>query len=312
MGIINQLTGKEHSSQSGLSRTLRKLGYTPQMYYDEFLKQEGEGCCLLCGNQTKFWHFKYNKFCNVKCAADFNQNSTKMWDKLTGTDRQEFITRLSVSIKEAHPKGGKWLEKRNQTIIDRYGITELEMQKNRFVERLNKLTPEEHTTFYDKATSASRKAGAKFKQYSLNGEIVNIQGYENLVLDVLKKYIPENQIQAGRDIGFYRYISVSGKKRRYFPDIRIENYILEIKSSFTLGRDPDLLNKMQSIIDANLIPLLVVWNPKQMEMCEKDLIETISSQSPIKFWGRFNDYPFIGVGYKQMIAEVLGTQLNGL
>lgn len=312
MGIINQLTGKEHSTQAGLSRTFRKLGYTPQMYYDEFLKQDSEGCCLLCGNQTKFRHFKYNKFCTLKCSNNYNQNGKKMWNDLSDTDRQDVKSRLSESSKKSHPKGGEWLEKRNQTIIDRYGITELELHQKHFIQRLSDFTPEEHIAFYDKATSASRKAGVKFKQYSLNGELINIQGYENLVLDVLKKHIPENQIQAGRNLGFYRYMSVSGKERRYFPDIRIENYILEIKSPFTLGRDLDLLNKMQSIIDANLIPLLVVWEPKQMEMCEKDLIETISSQAPLKFWGRFNDYPFIGVGYKQMIAEVLGTQLNGL
>lgn len=46
---------------------------------------------------------------------------------------------------------------------------------------------------------------------------------------------------------------------------------------------------------------------KNSEMCEKDLIETISSQALLSHEGRFNDYPFIGVGNKSMISEVLGT-----
>jgi hypothetical protein len=49
-----------------------------------------------------------------------------------------------------------------------------------------------------------------------------------------------------------------------------------------------------------------VKEPKESEMCKNSLIETISSQD-LAQQVRFNDYPFIGVGYKQMITEVLGV-----
>ena len=65
---------------------------------------------------------------------------------------------------------------------------------------------------------------------------------------------------------------------------------------------------MEASKNAGYIPFLVVWEPKESEMCKNSLIETISSQD-LSQKVRFNDYPFIGVGYKQMITEVLGIHL---
>lgn len=68
--------------------------------------------------------------------------------------------------------------------------------------------------------------------------------------------------------------------------------------------------KMKYSYDQGYKPILVIWEKslEKVEMCKKSLIETISSQA----WncpGRFRDYPFIGVGHKQTVFEVLGIQI---
>ena len=82
--------------------------------------------------------------------------------------------------------------------------------------------------------------------------------------------------------------------------------MFEVKSKYTLKlHNKNTLLKMSAAIKEGYIPILVVWDINDQETCKKDLIETISSQV-LTQKERFNDYPFIGVGNKQMIAEALG------
>ena len=41
---------------------------TSKEYYDIYLKEEGEGICLTCGEETTFLRGQYNTFCSVKCS----------------------------------------------------------------------------------------------------------------------------------------------------------------------------------------------------------------------------------------------------
>jgi hypothetical protein len=185
----------------------------------------------------------------------------------------------------------------------------IEHKRDVFVKRLNKMTQSERDAFYEKAVLSqdSGKRSLTYKKYILNGCEVNVQGYEPLILDILKKYYDESSIIVGRSRDrMFKYTDTDGSLRRYFADIFIDNLVFEIKSTFTLQcHGMTTYHKMKAVRDAGKIPILIViQDPKQMADVEKDLIETISSQA----WtdpGRFNDYPFIGVGYKQMITEVL-------
>lgn len=306
MGFENKINGKIYDKKASLVRSLRKLGYTPKQYYDEFIKTENEGYCKYCGNETKFLKFKYQSFCTAKCCGKYNNNTGKMWNSLDEKDRNKLIHKMSESAKESHPPGGEWLDKRNQTYLEKYGKSEQEYRVDFFKNRMVALTPEEKKAYYDKAVINSMKARNCYKEYTLNGTVIKIRGYENYVLDTLKYIIPEENIKAGSKIGFYRYIDFEGIQRRYFPDIIIDDILIEVKSPYTLTTDKNLLFKLTSMKNQGFKPLLVIWEPKQKEMCEKDLIETISSQA-LRCEGRFNDYPFIGVGYKHMITEALGA-----
>lgn len=298
--FYNELNGKYYTTLSGMTRTFRKLGYTTKQYYDEFLKTENDGICLNCGRETKFSKMKYYKFCDTKCSTKYNApiyNACKS---------EETKAKLSKSW-EGRSKD--WLYKRIKTIEEKYGMTYTEFKRMQFQKRLDNMSEEEHRAFYDKAVNSKKGDGKRLKEYVLNEEIVYVQGYEPQVLNILRKYYPESKLGAGRKIGFFKYRDSLNKERRYYPDILVDNRIyIEVKSLFTLGTDKNLLFKLQSVKSKGFIPVLAVLELDQIEMFEKNLIETISSQALDWYQGRFNDYPFMGVGHKQKMAEVLGIQ----
>jgi hypothetical protein len=115
--------------------------------------------------------------------------------------------------------------------------------------------------------------GIHTKKYSLpSGKIVKIQGYENYGIEyLLNKGIEENDIIIGnkeieKEIGlFFFYDSKKEKNRRYFPDIFVksENKIYEVKSTYTMKLDIDLINmKKQSVVNRNFNFEFLVFNNK--------------------------------------------------
>jgi hypothetical protein len=264
----------------------------------------GDGFCLNCGKETYFDKSKYRRFCDVGCSSKFN-GRLLVGRKVPEETRQK----LSSSNKKRDPS---WLDKRRKTVEERYGMTYEEHKRAIWNKRFSLMSSDQIKEHYDKTVLAqgTGRARYKFKEYLLNGDVVNVQGYEHFVLDALKKILREEQIYVGRSKEkMFRYVAEDGKERRYFPDIFIDELrlVIEVKSPYTLTTEGlNIVHKMSSARKAGWNTILCIWEPKQMEMCEKDLIETISSQA----WsdtGRFNDYPFIGVGYKQAITEVLGT-----
>jgi hypothetical protein len=311
MTYHNKLNGQEYKTLGGMCRTFRLLGYSTKEYYDKFEKLGTEGTCLECGKETPFKKFKYYKFCNTSCSTKYiGKTKIPYLDKLTEDQKNDFKLKQSKVSKKAWSDGSLH-KKRILTIEMRYGVSYTDFKRDIFNKRLLKMSDDERKEFYDKATSASRKKSLKFKEYQLNGETILVQGYEPYVLDILKTQYKESLTAAGRGVGFIRYISSTGKVRRYFPDIIFDNNILiEVKSPYTLGTDKELVHKLKAAKDEGYIPLLCVVEPSQIEMFKNDLIETISSQAPNWCGGRFNDYPFIGVGYKHMVSEVLGIQIG--
>jgi hypothetical protein len=111
------------------------------------------------------------------------------------------------------------------------------------------------------------------KNYILpSGRIVRIQGYENYGIEfLLNKGIDEKDIIIGnkeieKEIGlFFFYDTKKKKERRYFPDIFIksENKIYEVKSTYTMKLDIDLINmKKESIINRGFNFEFLVFNAK--------------------------------------------------
>jgi hypothetical protein len=83
----------------------------------------------------------------------------------------------------------------------------------------------------------SEATSYKFRDYMMpSGEIVKVQGYENIALDELVQKYEEEDILVGRsNIPTIEY-HINDVKHVYFPDffIKSENKVIEVKSEWTI------------------------------------------------------------------------------
>jgi hypothetical protein len=297
------LDGKYYSKM-GIVRIIKKFGINPKEYYDKHFKIDNEGICPNCGNITKFKKFSYYKFCNLKCSAQYHKNTEKMWKNSSEEDKKSIISKM-LNTRYLNNSKEDVEKKRVKTLLKNTGFNSYsEFISHHKKEWYKNLSKDEYDQFFDKITKSRNQY--KYHMYTLNGIQVRTQGYEKYVLDVLTQYFDNTKIKVDSKISI-RYQDKDEKTRRYYPDIIIDNLLFEVKSLYTLKLHKDnVLLKMEASKNAGYVPFLVVWDPKESEMCKNSLIETISSQD-LSQKVRFNDYPFIGVGYKQMITEVLGV-----
>ena len=305
MTEICKIDNTEHKSFISLTRYIKKLGINFKDYYDEHLKSGTDGICPNCGKEPPFVKGKYYKFCNVECSSVYIGKNSK--PNCTEDSKRN----LSESLIN---RDNSWLDKRRKTIEEKYEMDYIDFKRKQWNERFERMAEEEIQSFYDKCViSQGRAKSKKFKTYFLGEREVLVQGYEPYVLDIIKDFYSIEQIFVGRTKEkMIRYLDEKNSQRRYFPDIYLpENVIVEVKCPYTLLNNlENTLIKMKCSFDQGYKPILVVWEKKldKVEMCKKSLIETISSQA----WncpGRFRDYPFIGVGHKQTMLEVLGIHL---
>ena len=61
---------KEFDNITGVSYHIRTHNITSKEYYDKYMKKEGEGICVVCGNETRFITLKlgYYRPCSYKCS----------------------------------------------------------------------------------------------------------------------------------------------------------------------------------------------------------------------------------------------------
>jgi endogenous inhibitor of DNA gyrase (YacG/DUF329 family) len=291
-----------YHSKISLSRLLSKLGIDKKEYYDKYMKKEGEGLCAYCGKETKFDKMKYYKFCSTYCNSRINNNLEKLHESyiLEPELKRSHYEKMVQSRDNNDPNMQNAMAKRKDTYIEKYEMTESEFRKMKWDQFYNKMTDEEHFDYFSNIITKRKKGGSyKYKEYNLGDRTVLVQGYEPYVLDIITKHYSPNEISVGHENELIYYHDKANKKRRYLADIIINKRILiEVKSLYTLEKNYDVtVRKMQASLMNGFIPILVVWDKNNAEQLEKILIETISSQALIRE-GRFNDYPFIGVGFK--------------
>jgi hypothetical protein len=294
---------KKYYSKMGIVRIIKKFGIDLKDYYDNHFKSDTEGICLKCGKSTKFTKFSYYKFCNTKCSSQYNKNTEKLWKNSSEDQKKTYIDKM-LNSRYLNTSKEDIEKKRVETLLKNTGFDSYsEFVSHHKKEWYKTLTEDEHNELFDRITKSRNQY--KYHMYTLNGIQVRTQGYEKYVLDILIKYFDNTKIEVDSKKSI-RYKDENGKIRRYYPDIIIDNLLFEVKSTYTLKlHKNNVLLKMEASKNTGYVPFLVVWEPKESEMCKNSLIETISSQD-LSHKVRFNDYPFIGVGYKQMITEVLG------
>ena len=97
------------------------------------------------------------------------------------------------------------------------------------------------------------------KQYLLpSGKLINMQGYENFMFDILLKdeNICENDILTNRtDVPEIWIIDKNGKRRRHYVDfyIKSQNRCIEVKSTFTNQEKNNVFEKQKAAKDLGFI-----------------------------------------------------------
>ena len=110
----------------------------------------------------------------------------------------------------------------------------------------------------------------KFRDYMMpSGEIVKVQGYENIALDELVQKYEEEDIVVGRsNIPTIEY-HINDVKHVYFPDffIKSENKIIEVKSEWTIQlRRGNVQEKALATIKAGYKYEIWIYNDRKVKV----------------------------------------------
>lgn len=120
---------------------------------------------------------------------------------------------------------------REATILDRYGVSEVL----------------QHPAFYAKWLNSFRG----IKRITIGGKTFKTMGYERYAIQMLvDQGVPVRSIRTSpvRMPEIY-YKGSDDKQHRYYPDIRVGDRLLEIKSNWTL-QDRHVLEKLMAMIEA--------------------------------------------------------------
>lgn len=144
--------------------------------------------------------------------------------KKYGVDNASKDPEIIDKIKESWKQNFGGHPKQNKEVQDKWRATCLKVYGG-------------HPNQNKKVQAKSEATSYKFRDYMMpSGEIVKVQGYENIALDELVQLYEEENILVGRSniptIDYY----INDTKHVYFPDffIKSENKVIEIKSEWTI------------------------------------------------------------------------------
>jgi len=288
MEIKCAITGKEFKTLRGFLNHLRTLKMSSKDYYDKFVKKEGEEICE-CGGLRKYDNWQYSKYCGQKCPINIENRLNAVRLRYIGLDREEKIKKF-VSKRGIVDNN---LNKRNETLrkkAESLGLTLHEYYSLHAKKGAASVTLEAKALATEKAMHTKAKNnnfGCKscYKEYVLFGNTIKVQGYEPFILDYLSNILGPNELQAGgKNIECIKYM-LNSKQKMYFPDAKMFDTIVEVKSTFTYENNKaDVYAKIGGTFDLNkniilVIPTIAEVRKNKLEGSKKLLDWAISSQA---------------------------------
>lgn len=208
--------------------------------------------CDGCSNIPSFGTFRsgYKETCSIKCSAKHSSEKAHK-TKLTNNSYKEISLKIKNTIKDRHGslKNNIIRSKIKETNNKKYG-GDAPMCSDEIKNKMKKTCLER----YGFENGGLLNNGFNWKDYEMpSGNIVRIQGYENLALDLLLESYDESEIVVRKkDVPKFKY-QVNDKIRKYYPDIFIpkDNLIIEVKSEWTLAQHKDVNDlKFSAVKDA--------------------------------------------------------------
>ena len=180
--------------------TVRLLGmhiaFTHKMptkeYYDEFLREPGEGTCRVCGKPTKFRSLGegYKETCSHKCGSELlKSDPAKMAAKKAKTEAT-CMARYGVSNGGASAAA---LEKAQKTNMERRGVA-WNMQSREVVEKSKNTCMEKYgtTTYVHSSDGAARVESTVMERYGRSNFFSGKEGYDAASSGMMGKHGVDN------------------------------------------------------------------------------------------------------------------------
>jgi hypothetical protein len=233
----------------------------------EFKDKRKEKCLLKHGvehiSQSQEFQDKRQAACLEKYGVISFFKTDEVKEKIKATCLEKFGV-------ENYSQTQEFKEQFKQTCLKKFGV-EHPFQLEEFKEKHKQTCLKKYGTEYpmQNAEVAEKQAKSFFKKklYTFpSGEEINIQGYENYLLDILLKegYTFNDILTKRTDVPQVWYLE-HDKQHRYYCDIYIpkNNTVYEVKSIWTNGRNIDTNKlKKEACLKAGLQYELFVFNKK--------------------------------------------------
>lgn len=189
--------------KDGLSKHVRLVHHGQKIYYDKWLKENNEGYCKICGNETIFVGFKngYKKCCCKKCSINYTHKQIiKANLKLYGVENVFQSEKIKQKIKQTCIKkygveyslqNLKIRQKGNQTKKEKYGN---ENYHNLEKSKLTCLNKYGHENFAH-GTNQQKVKDTMMYRYGVENAFQSKNIQEKYKNTCLKKYGVENPSQ---------------------------------------------------------------------------------------------------------------------
>jgi hypothetical protein len=211
------------------------------LYYEKLFKsfQISGGYCLKCSKNNKMKKMKQTNL--LKYGYDFPFSSENVLVKSKDTCLKKYgVENFLQTENIKNIRKMKCFEKYGVYHYLQSNIVKDNMKKNN-IKKYNVEYPSQNNELMDKIS----KKSYKFKEYKFpSGNIIKIQGYENLALDelIINNKINELDIITGvKNVPEIWYFDEKNIKHRHYVDIFIqnENKCIEVKSTWTVQKKKD-------------------------------------------------------------------------
>ena len=270
---ICKICGKKFKTLDPIGFHIKKYhNLTIKEYYDKFYKKDNEGFCKTCGKPTNFFklRFGYQRFCSSTCASrnkewllnrentcinkygEKNYAATKEGkEKIKQTNLEKYGVTCTLNTKEN-------LNKRKETWLKNLGVDNPAKSKD----VLKKIQLTCLNKYGAKNYSQSDEFKINYNEYLEKAKetTLNKYGVENISQSheyrskICKKYQYNNiNFDSSWEIAYYIWLkdnnidfeyqpnikinyTFNGKIFRYFPDFKVNNELIEIKSDYLFNK----------------------------------------------------------------------------
>jgi hypothetical protein len=251
-GFYCYINQKYYLTVRGLSNYLRTQSMTSKEYYLKYLGDVGR--CDVCNSPTNFARITigYKPYCSSECAVRSEKHRKAVSGRFVD-NKEKFLnslekTRITLSNRSDEEKQ-KSNEQRINTVYDKYGEdyfskkTKLQWER-RTQEDIDLMVAKANATKLKNGTSHTPPYKTANREVVIGEKVFRVQGYEDIALNLLSEIVNVNEIKIGKEVP---RINLS-TGRKYYPDIYINNLLIEVKSEYTykINLEENLLKQSDS------------------------------------------------------------------